>query len=346
MTYYISVYIIYCFLSCFKIKKKKYIYFTYLVFGFIFGLRNEIGADWLPYKNIFERSADGILSYEMGFSILNYFVYKLTQNFNILVLIIFMFNLVLILNSYVYYSNYYKVCVVIWMSIGLLNFGILRQSLAISIFIYSIRFIKLKKMKLYFILVTIGAQFHASMYLLYFVYFLPSKVFNYKKVIYLIFIGILFSSTNLVYRIVSLFNQVPYISRIAMYIDGRRAVSHLDIRIVENIIILMFIYLFINKMIKKNEYIKIFVNMHIINILIQIYFSNFELLSLRYIKYFEVGTVVCLSEVLGVISKTKKVRYCYIILIFTYYLFRYIYIISKTSSIYLPYKNILETYLI
>lgn len=217
MFVYIFTFFIVCFIARFFVNDKSntkvgkisnifFISLIILILSFIGGIRsNNIGVDIGVYGlNWFKIACntDTFASYidkingDIGYLFLNYLVSRITNNFNV-----FLFVIQLISNMLVVITLYkYKDKVPLWM--GLLYFlcvfycrtyNLLRQSLALAIVFFSIRYLDEEKSLKYFISIMIASLFHYTAIfaiLLFFIYKICNNKKDNKKLILIVILAI------------------------------------------------------------------------------------------------------------------------------------------------------------
>lgn len=156
------------------IFKKTAILFLIVVSG----LRYGFGADYKTYYEAFIRMQNGILTdkFEWGYKLLNIIVAKTGVPFQVLLFVIAIFNLTLIYKSIEENVDNNK-----WLSIFLYlvyfdlffySLSAIRQSIVISIVVYTLKYIENQNFKKYFIWIIFGAFFHSSALIMIPVYFM------------------------------------------------------------------------------------------------------------------------------------------------------------------------------
>lgn len=141
-------------------------------------LRYGFGADYYTYSDAFVRIQNGIMTdkFEWGYKFLNIVIGKLGMPFHVLLFAVATFNLILIYKSIEENVNKYK-----WLSIFLYlvyfdlffySLSAIRQSIVISIVMYTFKFIENKNFKKYVSWMLFGSLFHLSALLMIPVYFL------------------------------------------------------------------------------------------------------------------------------------------------------------------------------
>ena len=163
-------------------RKNDLITYTicYLSLALTSGLRYETGIDYFAYLNIFEGSQNIMefnffASYvEPSYAFLNSLFYSLGFDINIMYLTISLITTAILLNSFKRYigQKYYLLAVIIYYSVSyfLLDMSGVRQAIALSAFVYSIRFIIERRFWKFFFVIVIAFTFHRSAAILLVVY--------------------------------------------------------------------------------------------------------------------------------------------------------------------------------
>ncbi len=150
---------------------KKFLNITFLILFLFLALRSEnVGTDLLTYKNFFNYNESFKLSkllqlFEPGYSLYSYFIYNLTGgNFRIFIIITAFLTLI---GPYHFIKNYSKnyflsVIAYICLNYYLFTFSGLRQSIAVSLLLFSIDYIRDKKLFKFLIINVIACSFHKS----------------------------------------------------------------------------------------------------------------------------------------------------------------------------------------
>lgn len=159
----------------------------------ISSIRYGFGSDFFTYQDVFNKLSKGIelQGFEIGFVLLNKFLGIFNLPFNALLFVISCFNFTLLYLALKRIDKRYR-----WMSIFLylsyfdLHFyslSAIRQSIVMSIFIYSYRYIEEKKVIKYIMWIIFAQFFHRTAFILipiYFVYQIYINISWIKKVIY------------------------------------------------------------------------------------------------------------------------------------------------------------------
>lgn len=161
-----------------------HIFFSVLIIAVILGGRYDVGTDWPNYKGYYDDiRSNGLTSWglEPLYLLLNAAVAFFDVSSSYFFLVISMIQFLLV---FCYFRHDPKIC-----AYGMLFFvlcllpstlNIVRQSLAICIFIYSMKYIDKSFFK-YFICIVCAGLFHYSSFILVLVYLLCAKFFKFLE---------------------------------------------------------------------------------------------------------------------------------------------------------------------
>lgn len=206
------------FLSKLALQYRKIfaIFFSAFFVAFI-GLRFNVGADYLSYKEIFEERYDVV---EIGYNILNHSVYILCQKYWVLTLITASIIVLCMHKMFWRYDNFYFSFFLYIIMSGGYAFAIngSRQALAASFFFIAI---SLKDRKKYILFWAISSCFHLSAIILFPFYWIcrrkyPSKVcFSVFIIVFLT--SLFFSYGDLFAKILSYSYYSKYVLALDVY---------------------------------------------------------------------------------------------------------------------------------
>lgn len=161
-------------------------------------LRYGIGFDYFSYKDIFENISKTSLnelknyySIEILYLYLNKIISLLGGNYTTFILIINIFIISsVMLFIYKYSKNFYiSIFVFITFQFFSHSMNLLRQTIAVVIFLFSYQFILKKKFISYAIIIFLGFFFHKSIILIFPMYFLLNIKFSFKYFILISFLA-------------------------------------------------------------------------------------------------------------------------------------------------------------
>lgn len=187
-----------------KFNSNFFLFFSFLVLFIVSGLRYNVGTDYVLYNkmqipiilDLKEPDYWQVTNYEIGFQYLVKLANTLFNNtilFFVIVAVIFIFfmykfikenSLSTGISVYIFITSYFYN----------FSFNVMRQALATSIFIYSIKYIEQKNFKKYFILICFATLFHWASLIYIPLYFLLEKKWNNTVQMFLIFISLIFQN--------------------------------------------------------------------------------------------------------------------------------------------------------
>ncbi len=146
-----------------------------LILTLVSALRYEVGTDWyIYYEHFYEVSETGAGFYEEGFNILNKIVYFIYPNFSLMIAVCSVINCGFVFKA-IYDNSINYAFSILFFVIGSLYFNSMnqiRQSMVIAVFLYTIKFIKQRKLLKYLIIIIALSTIHISAVILIPVYFL------------------------------------------------------------------------------------------------------------------------------------------------------------------------------
>lgn len=194
---YIFIMMFFGFIVIFFIKnnniKKIFCYMIILLFWWVGGLAYKVGLDNYWYEHYYLRDLRFLKlskeTFEIGYVLINQFFNNLNLNYYTFRGIIFFIEVILIYKGIK--SFFKKKDEISWIFILLYSYGIfyfyyfsfIRQSIAISIIIYSLQYIYMKKKWKYLFWIIIASLFHKSSIIfigIYFLFFLFQKIKSFK----------------------------------------------------------------------------------------------------------------------------------------------------------------------
>jgi hypothetical protein len=154
---------------------------------------NTVGIDYKQYADYFSQVHDGGWSFlisgangyrvEPGYSLLNYFVSLFTSDVRVFMLVVSILAVGLTAILLYKYSPIPWVGMFVFGSFGFFgnSLSFLRQSIAIAIFLFAIKFLKDKRLIPYLIVVLLAASFHKAMLIMIPIYFIAQIKINWKS---------------------------------------------------------------------------------------------------------------------------------------------------------------------
>lgn len=280
-------------------KKKTFINILSIVmFVFFFGFRGFVAYDWTIYFSIFTNTPtlDKLFTlpynqwkHEPGFLILTSLCKTILPNSYIFFQVTFnTINIVLVCRFFKKYTDNIPACLTIFLPLGGTDFSVdlIRNSIAIFIFLNGIGFIEKKKFIPYIIICLIAASFHTSALAYIPLYFILNRRIN-KYVLLGIFCA---ANVICILHIPILKNLVLIFANIlspsaAQYIDAymsyeTQGVSTFNIGYLERLFTGIMLFCYIDKLreLRRNN---ILINSMFIYLFINLFLSEFRTISVR-----------------------------------------------------------------
>lgn len=233
MNYFIILFIptlLYVFEELYNIKGNYFRKLAILFISLFVSLRYGLGVDYFTYQNAFYNISSGnfIDKFEPGYILLNFVVGYFGFGFHFMLFIIAVFNYMLLYLSIEYYMDKYKwvglFLFLITFDLFIYTLSAIRQSIALSIFLYASRYIVQQNWKKYFLLVLMGALFHLSIIVLLPIYQLYNYIRNknYIFISYILLIAIIsYSSVSNLINLISPFLD----NKLAFYLIIEKSAS-------------------------------------------------------------------------------------------------------------------------
>lgn len=258
----------------YEITEKESIIDKIIIFIIIFlcAFKYQMGRDWYMYQdfyenvipkvtiyNILEISTFSKYRFEIGYSLLNLISYKLGfsyEAFQGIIMSILIYRIFSFLKKQS--ENQYLSFIFLFMTVFFTYFfdPIIRQLIAITIFLNSIKYMEEKKTIKFFLYIILAAQFHKSAYILLPFYFISYFNFNYGKIIFVTFVlSLLLSNINI------LIEKIPFFSVYSVYFSGNAKLVYIlatkrsiKFEIIKLIILSLKLYIIKNNYRSSNKY--------------------------------------------------------------------------------------------
>lgn len=284
-------------------KNKIFLIVVFLEFFLILAVRKPISdmIKYCEYYSVFGKMSWGELlnfEWEKGYTFINKILYMINPSTRFFIIVTSAFSLI---GPYVFIKNYSKNYLMSTLMFVAMNFFgyyyyVIRQVMALSILLVSIRFIKNKKFVNFLICVLIATLFHKSSILFLLGYFIFNFDITLKYLIKVIIgLTILFSIKNIVVNIIGSFIYQEYL--------GLSTSNGYELLLVMIFILgIIFVYkLFSN--IEKND--TIFYNQYIFSIFLQILATSQSVISRLVLDYY-IAIIIVLPNMLNAIKKEQK----------------------------------------
>lgn len=337
---FIAVFFMYCADKCNKnqqnVKKKIYIFLSVAVLIIQLVIRDySVGTDYKSYINVYLYSYYGYINDawtgKIWIMLCKFFGLIFGDKF------IFFFGFVGVATVYFFYrailyeNKMAFVGVALYLAFCLYyqSFNQFRQILAVSIVLYSWRYIKLKKMYMYFIWICIAACFHVSALVMLPVYFIANWDINFKNMmIYMCVCIVLIYGMDIVMGMLRNTSYGGYVNGNYDVEFGKSAIMNTGVRC----IMLIGCMCFKNELIKKDESNKSLYNIVILCTIVQI-LALFSHLFARVSTYFFVFYILLIPRIIEAVTKKVKEKWIvYIALFIVLLLYHNIYFLSTAEQ--------------
>lgn len=354
MTTYLIVYFIVFILAIYSLMTEKkdikilYIFFSIFIVLFI-GLRKHLGgSDYTVYVRYFQNmvtpdkldSYSYFIKYQPLYEFLNSFLRIFTNNYYVLFFIIAICTAPVWLILTYKWTRYpfFVILFYFYKTFFYSNFVVMRQLIAMMIFLISIKFLIERKFLKYFILNIIGFLFHSSaimMIPLYFITKLKFEEYNFKKILGIIFILIIFRDPML-YFLAQIFFSLDT-TKMGNEIINLSTSSQINFHLFEAWFYMLIFYK-LRKNIKGKEVI--FYRLFIIYFILLTIFCKYTIF-IRVSMYLYISIMVMFSKKLEII-KNKKAKLLFVYIFGLLFCLGYMkYIIFFNNGTLMPYRNIL-----
>lgn len=327
-----------------KTNKKLYSIIMFIEFTFISGLRHYlIGTDTITYFYVFRSVLEygykifNISRYEKGYILLNILVGKIVNNYTFFLCVCAFITNYFIFKFIRKYSE--NICVSFLLFFFCRFFfsemNIIRQYIAIGIFLYSFKYIETRKFVKYLICIGIAMLFHYSVIFMIPVYYIYDIKLDVKKIIWMSLVTLIINM--MFYSILIKITGVLGIYQ--EYIDkfyGSNKVGSMITFFMHFVIFIFLLYLSKNKEITKRD--NFLYNCSFILILISFLSIRLSVLN-RIIEYLSILMIVQIPNFIKYVTTSKKrfVLYIFVIICFMIYCSVITYFRPNWNTVY-PYK--------
>lgn len=317
---------------------------SFLPLWIVSGIRYDVGQDYFyTYVPIFNsiRDTGTYPSVEWGYIFLN----KLTLLFTDQYVGIFLVTSFLIV--FFVYLAIYQQSNIPWLSVFVfinstfyfISMNLVRQSIAIAMFLYSIKYIEERNFKKYAIIILLGSLIHTSELIFLPIYFIANRRINFKKFI-VFYAGMEFLFPlfkGFIYSFISNTRYAYYIGSI--YDDGK---SSAVLSPLISLFTVLIGYYYLNKGDNtKDKYYNIYLNIQVIATLISTTLGVIPL-ALRLFIDFQYISILFIPRIISR-EKNKFVRFILLMMILAFYVLYFYYSIGiKGGSKNLPYQTIFD----
>lgn len=322
------------------------------VAGFLifFGFRGFILSDWVSYYPFFHDCAlEDILSFDIteqgkmepGFVILTVACRALFDDFHFYVFVCCLITTGLLLRFFRRRINNIPLCLLIYITFeGLvISTNLMRNSIAICIFLNALPFIEKRKPIQYFALILLACTFHFTS-----VFFFPLYFFLHRRLNRWVFLGIFLLCNaifllhiNIVSTALSVAGLEEFSTRIRAYTELLDQSTGISLGYLERLMTGTLAFLFLDKLRAMRPNSDIYINGLLLYLIMFFALSEFQVLSKRMCTLFAFGYWVIWIDLIRCFS-VRGNRYLFIGFIYIYCILR------MMGSAYLPdfkYDNVL-----
>lgn len=327
-----------------KAKMKKAFWIIAIMFVIFAATRNEIGTDYNIYKKAFELSKESIslalIETEAYFVVPAHYVNSLHY-----ILFLYAIPSVLIICNEIKKEKYKFSVLLLFYSFTYLfyDMGIMRQGLALSLCVFSLKYVERKQMRSFIAIVLFSTLFiHRTSIFFLPIYWISAVNFTRKKFYILLGLSILIGTTFNVRWVAELLSFLPgYFQKSISTINSITYLDNTTFGLSEYRKIILSIFFFEilhNKRIIIRE--KIFLNMYIVGVFLSLILISHLTMKSRGTFYYCISEIFLIPLCIKYIKKNIS-RDLYI-LIFIFYGFLYVRSITNEQEVYewqnLPYK--------
>lgn len=291
----------------------KYFVFTVLIGLILFsGLRylNTLYSDEWIYRNEYsdignmDLKAIFSLNLEPGFALLNWLLYKISPQPQLLIFVCAVITNALIVSTIARFSEKFELSILLFICVGyyMTSFNIMRQYLAVSIIFWAIRYVNKGEFKKYFICVLIASTFHYSALILIPAYFIYKKRAWSKWTILTIISCIVFAVSfgTFVNILAVMLVNTKYSTYLSSLTEGYYGVNILRIFIF--IVPLVLLYIWRKPLKIKYPNSDHLVNLYVIGTMLMVISYNYVFIA-RIADYFTLFGVLLIPKLTSIFKK-------------------------------------------
>ena len=293
------------------LKKEIFLKIIFIILTLFSGLRYKVGADYEGYEFIFSLLSSDIENYEIirlekGYYLLIKMINLISGTQQLVFLIMAIISNYLIYKFIIESSRDKILSVFIFFLVGPYyssGFNGIRQYLAISLFLYSLKYLKNRKIFKYFFFIFLGFLFHKSCILLLPLYLILNLKYSLKGKIFILILSS-FVDYKLLPTILNIFNYDIYNSIVIYRVNSN--FYFLLLFLIFSIFILLY-----NEKNKSLNKIEENINFYAIILLILVFFNEkiypyLNQIFLRMVTYFLFYYIIIIPNFIEKVFKQKK----------------------------------------
>jgi hypothetical protein len=168
---------------------------------FFAAFRDNVGTDWLAYYSFYVDTIDGV---EPGYGFLNNFFSVQGAPYNLFLLFLNSLSLILFFISLKRYAIFFVISLLLFYCELYLyfNFSGIRQGMALSIIVYSVRFSIDRKILQFLLFIFLAMMFHYTSLIFLIAYFVPFREFTKKE--YVLIAGMFLFLSTIIFFVANL----------------------------------------------------------------------------------------------------------------------------------------------
>ncbi|MEH3113535.1 EpsG family protein [Pedobacter terrae] len=330
--------------------KRGFYIVTYLIIVLQIGLRWETGTDWVPYLTHFENidtfasTSPLVTGMEYGYSVLCWLVKIFSNDYSVLLIVHSLIYYWIVFKGIQLFSPYFFICVLLFYAFTMGVMGSHRQLIAISIILYSCKFIIHKNPYKFFFCIILATLFHTTAIICIPLYFLDRR-FNTYGLIVVIMMAVVLGKTAIPITAFNLLGRIGGIGdKVLVYLEGgldaAKDYSVSTVGLVKRILfVLIFLYAR-ERLSTKLIHYNLILNAYIVGILLYFLFSSsLTILVSRGSLYFNMFEPILLSSLL-LLFEFEKDRVVILMFFFLLSVLYFFQSIAQYADLFLPYKGL------
>lgn len=304
-------------------RTKQQIRYTAIgIFVVFFGFRGFILSDWIIYyqffkecewRDIYDYNFITSKGFEPGFTILTLFCKSIVDNFHFYTFILCIINTILLVRFFDKYSNNIPLALMLYVVFeGLgISTNLMRNSIAIFIFLNALEFINDRKPIPYFLLCILATTFHISSIIFFPLYFILHRsaskwgflaIFLLSNIVFLSH----FSFIEIVFGLLGIDDSVSM--KVRAYTEIYDKSAQISIGYIERLMTGILVFLYYDELKKKREGNIIFINLILAYISTYLFLSEFEILAKRICTLFACGYWIIWADLINTFAITNNRR--------------------------------------
>jgi hypothetical protein len=327
------------------LSKALYILSAILLVIFVGG-RYKTGTDWESYYEYFNNND---FSWDLGWSYINGYFYKLGLRFELLLFLISSLSIYFKLSKLKVIGA--ESCLFIFLIFPFIvskDFGVLRQGFAISICFFAFFFLIKERIASFILLIILASLFHQSAIIFFVALLLVRFRFTGRQLLFIIFLSFISYIFDITYKLLHdylLYFQFDWsvinkVQRYLFYSDDYVENVFPYLSVLKKLIVLLVVFLFMGKRHRDDKYFNGAFNLYFFGVCIFIALGDFSQLR-RLAGYFELFEylVVC---VLILTCKSYFEKIALLSFFFTVNILKLVTYVATYHAYLIPYRSIFD----